>query len=258
MNELSKKIRLLILDMIYKSRSSHIGSCYSVVEILVFIFKIQKKKDFLIMSKGHAAAAFYAYQFFKGKITKKNIKTFNSDGSYLSGHVTKNKVTKADFSTGSLGHGLSVSLGLAISNNFFKNNKKVFCIISDGELNEGSTMEALYYAPSRKLNNLVVFLDYNKIQSYDFVKNIIDYKNIASKLKLIGWNTIEIKNGHNLNEFNIYKEKILSPKNKKPIFVICNTIKGFGVKEFENNNMWHYKNPDVLQYKKFLKEIKNA
>lgn len=258
MNEFSKKLRLLVLDIIYFSKSSHIGSCFSMIEILALIKKILRKNDSVIISKGHAAAAFYAFQYTLKKITKKDLYTYNLDNSYLSGHVTKNKITQADFSSGSLGHGLPISLGLAISNKFLKNINKVYCIISDGELNEGSTLESLYYAPSKKLDNLIVFLDYNKIQSYDLTDNVISYKNLSSQLKLVGWKVININNGNDLKELLKIKEIILDNKSKKPLFIICNTIKGYGVKEFEHNNLWHYKNPNYQQYLKFKKEIKNA
>ncbi|MDB3973985.1 hypothetical protein N9440_04305 [Alphaproteobacteria bacterium] len=258
MDDLSKKMRIIVLDMIYKSKSSHIGSCFSMIEIMTFINKIFNKNDSIIISKGHAAAVFYAFQYITRKISKKNLDTYNLDNSYLSGHVTKNKITKANFSSGSLGHGLPISLGLAISNKFLKNENKVFCVISDGELNEGSSLEALYYAPTKKLNNLVVFLDYNKIQSYDFIKDVINYRKLGSQLKLIGWRVITVKNGNNLKDFLKIRKSILENVSNKPLFIICNTVKGYGVKEFENNNLWHYRSPNYKQYLKFKKEILNA
>lgn len=258
MNKISKKMRILILELIYASKSSHIGSCFSMVEILVFIKIIIKKNDNVIVSKGHAAAAFYVFQYFLKKISFKDLRTFNLDNSYLPGHVTKNHVTKSDFSSGSLGHGLSVALGMAISNKFLKNDNKVYCILSDGELNEGSTLEAIYFAPSKKLSNLIVFLDYNKIQSYDFVKDVIDYGNLKNQLKLIGWNVLNIHNGNDLSDFLKIKKYYLRKKLEKPTFIICNTIKGYGIKDFENNNLWHYKNPNHDEYIKYKNELKNA
>lgn len=245
------EIRLLILSIIYKSKSSHIGSCYSVIEIILTIRILNmKNKDTFILSKGHAALALYCSLFIEKKISLKDVKSYNKENTYFSGHVTRNSKTKCDFSTGSLGHGLSVGIGTAIGS-----NKNCFVVISDGELNEGSTMEAIMLAPTLKLSNLFVFVDFNKIQSYDRIENVISYKNLDRILINMGWDVHSIEDGHNIELLNKSIKK--SKKTTKPHIFICNTIKGKGLKKMEDKLAWHYKSPNQLEYKEFIKELKS-
>ena len=245
------KIRLIILDIIYKSKSSHIGSCFSIVEMILTIRHFHlKKEDSFILSKGHAALALYSSLYIEKKISKNDLYSYNSDSTYFSGHVTKNQKTKCDFSTGSLGHGLPVSIGIAIAS-----KKNCYVIISDGELNEGSTMEAIMFAPTIKLSNLFVFIDFNNIQSYDHTNDVISYNYLDKILKNFGWDVYDIKDGHDINEINHSISK--SKKINKPHIFICRTIKGKGVKKMENNLVWHYKSPNLYEYNEFSKELEN-
>ena len=246
-----KNIKKNILSLTYKAKSSHIGSCLSIVEILVALyFYILKKKDKFILSKGHAALALYSTLFEKKIISKKILNSFGSNNTILMNHVS-NKVKGVEFSTGSLGHGLPVSVGKALK---FKSNKeknKVFVLISDGEINEGTTWESLLFASHHKLDNLNIIIDYNKIQSMDFVSKVMKIEPLRKKLQSFGCEVYEL-DGHSVKQLcNFLKKKTLN----KPKIIIANTVKGKGVSFMENNNLWHYKSPNRDQLKKALEEI---
>ena len=251
MNTNLKNIRKNILNLTYKAKSSHVGSCLSIVEILVALyFYILKKKDKFILSKGHAALALYSTLFEKKIISKKILNSFGSNNTILMNHVS-NKVKGVEFSTGSLGHGLPVSVGKALK---FKSNKeknKVFVLISDGEINEGTTWESLLFASHHKLDNLNIIIDYNKIQSMDFVSKVMKIEPLKKKLQSFGCKVYEL-DGHSVKRLcNFLKKKTLN----KPKIIIANTVKGKGVSFMENNNLWHYKSPNRDQLKQALEEI---
>jgi transketolase len=166
-------------------------------------------------------------------------------------HVS-HKVPGVEFSTGSLGHGLPYATGRALAEKINFTNNKIYVLISDGELNEGTTWESLLFATFNKLDNLCIIIDYNKIQSLDFTKNILKIEPLKKKLESFGCNVKNI-NGHNINE--IYRSLLLS-KNNKPTAIIANTIKGKGVKFMENKILWHYKSPDNKQLKEAIKSLK--
>ena len=253
MNKIIKNIRSNILNHTYKAKSSHIGSCLSIVEILVVLYnKVLKKNDRFILSKGHAALALYCTLFEKKIISQKILNTFGFNKSILMNHVS-HKVKGVEFSTGSLGHGLPVAVGKALKFKINKESNRVFVLLSDGEMNEGTTWESLLFASHHKLDNLNIIIDYNKIQSMDFVKKVINIEPLKSKLSSFGCNVHEI-NGHDILAIH----KVLTKKNKnKPKIVIANTIKGKGVSFMENNNLWHYKNPNQKELVAGLNEIKN-
>ena len=165
-------------------------------------------------------------------------------------HVS-NKVNGVEFSTGSLGHGLPVSVGKALKFKTNNENKKVYVLMSDGELNEGTTWESLLFANHHKLDNLNIIIDYNKIQSMDFISNVMKVEPLKKKFQSFGCKVFET-NGHSVKQISkLLKKKIVN----KPKVIIANTIKGKGISFMENNNLWHYKNPNIEQLKKALKEI---
>ena len=225
MNKILKNIRIDILEYSYKAKSSHIGSCLSIVEILyVLYFNILKKTDRFILSKGHAALALYCVLFQKKFISTKILKSFGSNKTELMNHAS-HKVKGVEFSTGSLGHGLPVAVGKALKFKSNKQSNKVFVLLSDGEINEGTTWESLLFASHHCLDNLIVIIDYNKIQSMDFVKNVINVEPLTNKFMSFGCNVFQV-NGHNIFEL----AKIIKKKNKnKPKIIIANTVKGKGV-----------------------------
>ena len=251
MNSKIRNIRKNILNLTFKAKSSHIGSCLSIVEILVALyFKILNKNDRFILSKGHAALALYSILFEKKVITKKTLSSFGSNKTVLMNHVS-NKVKGVEFSTGSLGHGLPVSVGKALKFKTNKEKNKVFVLMSDGEINEGTTWESLLFANHHKLDNLNIIIDYNKIQSMDFVSKVIKLEPLKQKLQSFGCKVYEV-NGHSVKQLT----KFLKVKSfNKPKVIIANTVKGKGVSFMENNNLWHYKSPDKGQLKRALNEI---
>ena len=251
MNKIIKNIRTNILKLTYKAKSSHIGSCLSIVEILVILYgNVLKKKDRFILSKGHAALALYCTLYENKFISFKTLNSFGSNKTSLMNHVS-HKVNGVEFSTGSLGHGLPVAVGKALKFKTNKENNKVIVLLSDGELNEGTTWESLLFASHHKLENLTIIIDYNKIQSMDFVKKVINIEPLKSKLISFGCNVHQI-DGHNLSSI----KKVLIKKNKnKPKIIIAHTIKGKGISFMENNNLWHYKNPNQNELNTGLEEI---
>lgn len=251
-SKIIKQIRESILKKTFDAQSSHIGSCLSIVEILYSIyFHKLKKKDSFILSKGHAALALYCTLYQKKILKKKIIDTYGKNNSLLMSHVS-HKVKGVEFSTGSLGHGLPYAVGKALGEKINKTKSKVYVLISDGELNEGTTWESLLFASFHQLDNLFIIIDYNKIQSLDFVKNVLKIEPLVKKLSAFNCNVAKI-NGHDVKQI---LSSLNLPKNKKPSIVIANTIKGKGVEFMENTISWHYKSPDKKQLDKALKNLK--
>lgn len=256
MNKISKNIirniRVNILKKTYQANSSHIGSCYSIVEILYALYFLKlKKKDTFILSKGHAALALYCTLFEKKILSKASLDSYGKNNTTLMAHAS-HKVKGVEFSTGSLGHGLPYATGKALGEKINKSKNKIYVLISDGELNEGTTWESLLFASFHKLDNLFIIIDYNKIQSLDFVKKVLKIEPLRQKLTSFNCNVFNI-DGHNINQI----VKSLKPKNNnKPNIIIANTIKGKGVKFMENTVLWHYKSPNEKQLGDAMKDLK--
>jgi len=247
-----KNIRINILKKTFEAKSSHIGSCYSIVEILYALyFSKLKKKDTFILSKGHAALALYCTLFEKNFFRKSLLDTYGKNGTKLMAH-TSHKVKGVEFSTGSLGHGLPYAVGKALGEKINKTNNKIYVLISDGELNEGTTWESLLFASFHNLSNLFIIIDYNKIQSLNFVKKVMKIEPLKKKLISFNCNVAQI-DGHNVSQIILSLDK---KKNSKPNIIIANTIKGKGVSFMENSILWHYKSPNKEQLKIALNELK--
>ena len=255
----SKQIRSVIIKMLYKAQSGHSGPSLSIVEILNYLFlekKIYlnlKQKDNFVLSKGHAVPALYAIFYILGLINKKDLRSFREIGTKLQGHPDRTKLKYIELGTGALGQGISVSIGFAIANLLKKNNKKSFCLIGDGEMQEGQIWESAMYAGAKKLNNLCVILDNNKMQNETFTKKTLNILPIKEKWLSFNWKVEEI-NGHSYNEIkkafnNFYKEK------KKPTFIIANTIKGKGISFMENSSLWHSKVIDEVNFYNAIKQL---
>ena len=259
--DICKSIRRDVAKMMHKSYSSHIGGCYSVTEILVTLYfeilnidpKNPRKddRDILLLSKAHSSPTLYAILSKKGFFPKENLDTYYQDGGKLPGHLDKEAVPGIEFSFGSLGHGLSVGVGMAIANKRMNNPGRVFVILGDGECNEGSVWEAAMFAPHHKLSNLTVVIDYNKIQSFGATNEVINQEPIFDKWKSFGWKVLEI-NGHDHDELI---DAFNSPHENLPKLIIANTVKGKGVSFMENSLDWHYKSPNDEQLELALKEL---
>lgn len=262
LKKLSNKIRFEIIEMCHKSKSAHLASSLSCVDILIVLLwkilkikKIKKKisflEDKLIVSKGHAAMAIYSSFSERGFFSKKILKSYNKNGGILAEHPPANMLNGIDVATGSLGHGLPIGAGYALGCQIKKKKAKIYVILSDGELNEGSNWEAAMFASANRLNNLVVIVDHNKWQATDRSSLTLGKIKIKNKWKSFGWDVVHL-NGHNYNQL----ENALKKQKLKPLAIIADTIKGKGVSFMEDNNNWHYRVPskkEVLLAKKELK-----
>ncbi len=261
--KISKNIRIDLLKMIFQSKSSHIGSCLSIVDLLAVLYgkKIlyfnSKKpnllsRDKLILSKGHAAAALYATLANVGYFPRNELLNYAKSNSKLMAHVSHH-VPGVEFSTGSLGHGLPFATGLALASKRRKKSNLVYVINSDGEMAEGSNWEAILFSSHHKLDNLVLILDYNKLQSFGRVQDTLSIEPIREKLISFGWNT-QVIDGHNYRSIEHALLKCKKLKGK-PNCIIANTVKGKGISFMENKVEWHYRCPNYDEYNKSLEEL---
>lgn len=263
--QLAWKIRRHGIEMTHLSHGSHIGAILSVADIISVLYNDiavidccnpqMSERDRIILSKGHAGAAIYAVLAEKGFFNVEELKTHYADGSRLSGHVSHKGVPGVEFSTGSLGHGLSVAAGMAYVAKKDNRDHGVFVILGDGECDEGSVWEAVLMANHYKLNNLVAIIDHNKMQSLDFCENTISLAPFADKWKAFGWNVLDI-DGHDHEALRgAFKYATLSTE--KPTVIIANTIKGKGISFMENNILWHYRFPhEGVEYDSAVAELK--
>lgn len=257
LGEDTRSIRHTILQMSMRAKSAHVGSALSCVEIVYTLFKQryqEKTLDRMILSKGHAAMVLYAVAHHFGRVPQSDIDNYLKDGTRLWGHpsaVSSSDIV--DWSTGSLGHGLAVATGFAYSRKFiFGSNQRVAVVISDGECNEGTIWEAALFAGHHGLDNLTVIVDYNKIQSFGRVEDVINLEPFVQKWRSFGWNTIE-GDGHDLS----FLENALSQKSVqsgRPTCIIAHTVKGKGVPDIENTLESHYKPISAEQLERFKRE----
>jgi len=233
-----KNIRENILKLSFKAKTGHIASNLSVVEI-VFTVLYQKyhEKDKIefILSKGHASIAYFSCLLNFKKITNKQLGTIFQNNSKFGGHVTSN-ISEIIFSTGSLGHGLPYAAGLSYALNLKKSKSKVIVVISDGELNEGTTWETFLIASHHKLKNLCVIIDNNKFQALGRTKNILDMGNLKKKILSFGAD-VEETDGHDILKI----KKFINKKTSSFKVLIAHTIKGAGIEFMEDKLLWHYK-----------------
>jgi len=261
-DDIAKKIRLLILDLLYSTRSPHIGSSFSIVEILVALYFKQMNiskanftfvnRDRLILSKGHACPALYAVLFEKGIIDEKQLIGFAQNSGSFEQHTSYDISKGMEFTSGSLGHGLSYGAGIALAAKYKKLDYNTYVIIGDGELNEGSTWENILFSGHHQLSNLIVLVDYNKIQALGNNKDILDLEPFVDKWESFNWHVQNI-DGHNFEQiFNALE----SLSTTKANVIILNTVKGKGVSFMENQLLWHYRCPDLKEYELAKGELK--
>jgi transketolase len=252
--QLATTIRAHVLRMIAKAKASHVGSCLSMADLLAVLYgcvlRIDPKnpgnadRDRLIVSKGHGAAILYAVLAERGFFPVAELMNYGQDGSRLTGHVSHH-VQGVEFSTGSLGHGLPVGCGLALAvkRSAKPQAAKTYVILSDGELDEGSNWEAILFAGHHRLDSLTAIVDYNKIQSFGNVKDVLGLEPLADKWRSFGWAVYEI-DGH---DHDAIKAALLGPHAGRPKVILAHTIKGKGVAFMENSLAWHYQAPSAEQ-----------
>jgi transketolase len=249
--------------MTHRARSSHVGTCLSIADILAVLYgevlhvdparPDWPDRDRFILSKGHGVAAVYAVFAERGFFPKEWLDTYCQDGSKLAGHITHHGVPGVEASTGSLGHGLSIGCGMALAGKRDGRPYRVFVMLSDGECDEGSTWEAVLFAPHHRLDNLIAIVDYNKIQAFGAVKEVLDLEPLADKWRAFRWTVREI-DGHDYEQIEDALTSVPFEPGK-PSCIIAHTVKGKGVSFMENQLAWHYKSPNDEQLAQALAEI---
>ncbi len=240
--------RKRIIGMSYKAKSAHLGSSLSVVEILDAVLRTSNirpetasssRRDRIVFSKGHAAMAYYAALEQHGLLSSDLLDAYLQNGTPLWGHVTLTDAVPAiDASSGSLGHGLSLAVGFALGFRLqLAPELRAFCILSDGECDEGSTWEAAMFAGARKLSNLTAIVDYNHIQGYGSTCEVMDLEPFGDKWRAFGWSAIEV-DGH--DEAAVLRA-LNAPRADRPLAILAHTIKGKGIARIENTVASHYK-----------------
>ncbi len=266
-SRISNELRKDVIEMLYRiglEYKGHPGPALSIADIIACLyFKILnidpknpnwEDRDRFILSKGHACPVLYAALAKRGFFNKKHLYTFRHIGSILQGHPDMKRTPGIDMTTGSLGHGLGAGVGMALAARIDRKKYRTFTILGDGEMQEGLIWESLMLAGHYNLENLIVIIDRNRLQSCDPVDCIIDIEPLSSKLTSFNWSVIEI-DGHNIE--NIISA--LSSKNKgRPLAIIAHTVKGKGVSFMENNNSWHQKPITEKEYLKALSELKKG
>lgn len=246
--QLAWLIRRHGIEMTHLSGGSHIGAILSVADIIAVLYSdvlrydcknpAWEARDRVVMSKGHAGAAIYAALAENGFFPTEELKTHYQNGSRLSGHVSHH-VPGVDLSTGSLGHGLSVAVGMAYAAKKSHQNHQVYAILGDGECDEGAVWEAALLANHLRLNNLTVIVDHNKMQSMDFCEKTVELGCLADKWRAFGWDVADI-DGNNHEEL---RKAFCAERTEKPRVIVANTIKGCGVKFMHMDILWHYRFP---------------
>ena len=263
--ELARDIRLQCLAMCHAKRASHLGGAFSVADILAVLYgqvlafdpaqPQSPVRDRIFYSKGHACTALYAVLAETGFYERSALDTFTDDDSVFTSHVN-HKVPGVELSTGSLGHALSVACGVALAGKRRRADWHTYTIVSDGELDEGSNWEAILFAPHHRLDQLTLIVDYNKIQSFGKVSEVLALDPLDAKFAAFGWDVIEV-DGHDHAQL----AQALAKDGRvagKPRVVIAHTVKGKGVSFMEHQLAWHYKSPDAAQVQAARAEIMGA
>lgn len=258
----ANEIRGLSVTMVASARASHIGGALSLADIIAVLYgRIARldpalpdwaDRDRIVLSKGHSCTALYAALALRGFIEREELATYGQDGSRLMAHISS-QVPGVEFSTGSLGHGLPFSVGRALAAKRQNASYRTFVLLSDGELNEGSTWEALLFAPQHRLDNLVAIIDYNKIQSLGNVADVMELQPLAAKVAAFRWAVREVE-GHDLMAL----ESALATvpwEPGRPSCLIAHTTKGKGVDFMEGSLAWHYQSPSSDELAAALKQL---
>lgn len=265
LKEKTKEVRRELIKMLEHAGSGHSGGSLSSAEIMTTLFfnvmnhdpknPNLESRDRFVLSKGHCAPILYTVYAESGYIPKQELLTLNKFGSRLQNHPGKVELPILEASTGSLGQGISVAVGIALAAKLDKKTHSIFCLMGDGEQQEGSVWEAALLASQLKLSNLCAIIDYNNVQLSGRTKDIVDISPLRKKYESFGWNVVEV-NGHSvfwlLNAFKRFK---WSKNSGKPFLIIAKTVKGKGVSFMEGKYEWHGKAPNQKEAHEALKEI---
>ncbi len=266
LKEKSLQIRKLIINMLFEAGSGHIAGSLGMADIFTSLYfhilehnpekPLQKNRDRLILSNGHIVPAQYASLALAGYFNIEKIKKLRTFHSPLQGHPERERLPGLETTSGPLGFGLGQSAGIARASRMDKKDFRVYCIMSDGEQQEGNVWESAMFSSKNRLNNLTAIIDRNNIQISGYTKDVMPVKSLAEKYSAFGWNTLEI-NGHNHAEIIGAVEKAKQEK-EKPTVIIADTLAGKGVEEIENDYHWHGKVPETAEQRDlFLKQLSN-
>ena len=246
------------------ANTSHIGTCLSMADILAVLYggvmNVDSEdpdfadRDLFVLSKGHGAAALYAVLAERDFFPVEWLSHYCDDHQPLAGHISHKDVPGVEVSTGSLGHGLSIAIGMALAAHSKGNGSRTFALLSDGELDEGATWEAALFAGHRGIPNLTAIVDCNGLQGLGRVSDVLDLNPLAAKWEAFGWETVEL-DGH--DHLAIHTAVTEIPDNK-PKVILARTVKGKGVSFMEDRLEWHYRSPDADQLAAALAEIEEA
>ena len=259
----AKEIRKGIIEEVYNANSGHPGGALSIADIMAVLYFNElnidqnnpkwEDRDRLVLSKGHCSPALYASLAERGYFDKEDLKTFRKLGSKLQGHPDMNKVPGVDMTSGSLGQGLSVANGMAISAKMDNKDYRVYCILGDGEIEEGQVWEAAMTSNKYKLDNLCIIVDNNNLQIDGTIEEVMSSYPIDKKFESFGFNVVNI-DGNNIEEIlNAFKQA--KETKGKPTCIVAKTIKGKGISFMENQVGWHGKAPNEEQYNIAIKEL---
>jgi len=263
---LARKIKQSVVRMTHLGKSAHVGSALSMADVIAVLYggvlrvdpanPVWAERDRFLLSKGHAGAAVYAALAHSGFMPVSILDQHYQDGSILSGHVSHKGVPGVELSTGSLGHGLGVAVGMAKAARLQGMGHRIVCLLSDGECDEGSNWEAILFAAHHGLSNLMALVDYNKIQSLAAVADTIRLEPFVDKWTAFGWRVVEV-DGHDHDQLHAALPDDESDDGR-PRCVICHTTKGKGVSFMEDSVLWHYRTPQGEEYDAAIEELKNA
>ena len=244
----SRELRRLVIEAMEGGGRGHLGSALSLIEILRVLYDDIARhrpdepnwpgRDRVILSKGHGCLALYALLADHGFFARDDLKAFCHQTSFLGGHPERGKVPGVEASTGALGHGLAIGIGMALGAKMKGDNTRVLIVMGDGEINEGSVWESAMHAAKHELGQLATIIDYNKLQSYGPTSEVLDLEPLADKWRAFGFEAVEV-DGHDIDALREVLQKPLSAE--KPTAVICHTVKGKGIPFAENEAAWHHK-----------------
>lgn len=260
----SYELRRKLILLTGKIGGAHIGGSFSMMETLVALYYHQMKidpknpkkedRDIFILSKGHAGVGYCVLLGDRGFFPEENLENFNQTGSPFGVHPDRKTIPGVEASTGSLGHGLGLGLGWAMARKMDKHPSRVFVMVSDGELCEGSVWEAFLAANHHKAGNLVCLVDYNKMSQDGPISEIMEVAPVGGKLKAFGWNVVEI-DGHDMRQILAALEALPPADSLKPTAIVLNTVKGKGIPWMEHSVLWHYAGLDTEKEKDALRDL---
>ncbi|MBI5743857.1 MAG: transketolase [Elusimicrobia bacterium] len=266
LKQLAKRIRISALKMVHHAKGSHLGGALSMADILAVLYggvmrvdpanPEDPERDRFILSKGHTCSTLYAVLAEKGYFKKEALESYCVDGAPLPGHITKSELPGIELSTGSLGHGLPVACGMALALKRRGSRGRVFVILGDGECDEGSNWEAFLFAQQHALDNLVVIVDKNEIQSLGTTKEVMNLDPLDKKLETFNWG-VKTVDGNDIPAL-VEAFSLLPISAGRPSAFVAKTVKGKGASFMENQLLWHYKTPTKDELARAIAEIEGA